>query len=210
LALIQAFILSLLFILLPMRRLRRSEAEDKWSHLVYFFGLGLGYMFIEMATIQRFMLLLGHPVYSVSTVLFSLLLASGLGSYFSGRIKPGGERHKMVLLMVGILALLYSFISPFILPLLGLPIAVRLLTTSILIAPLGFLMGMPFPLGVRTLTGSRRALIPWAWAVNGCASVLGSILPTILALNLGFSRIFQIAGAIYLVSLLMVLAQTRK
>ena len=210
LALIQAFILSLLFVLLPMRRLRRSEAEDKWNHLVYFFGLGLGYMFIEMATIQRFMLLLGHPVYSVSAVLFSLLLASGLGSYFSGRITPGGERHKMVLLLVGALAVLYSFISSFILPLRGLPIAARLLATSVLIAPLGFLMGMPFPLGVRLLTGSRRPLIPWAWAVNGCASVLGSILPTILALNMGFSRIYQIAGAIYLVSLLMVVFRGSK
>ena len=156
------------------------------------------------------MLLLGHPVYSVSAVLFSLLLTSGLGSYSSGRITPGGERHKMVLLMVGILALFYSFISPLILPLLGLPIAARLLATSILIAPLGFLMGMPFPLGVRLLTGSRRPLIPWAWAVNGCASVLGSILPTILALNIGFSRIYQIAGAIYLVSLLMVVIRGSK
>jgi len=210
LVLVQASILSFLFILVPMRRLRRSEAEDKWSHLVYFFGLGLGYMFIEMATIQRFMLLLGHPVYSVSAVLFSLLLASGLGSYFSGRITPGGKRHKIVLLMVGFLTLLYSFISPFILPLLGLPFAARLLATSILIAPLGFLMGMPFPLGVRILTGSRRPLIPWAWAVNGCASVLGSILPTILALNMGFSRIYQIAGAIYLVSLWMVVIHTRE
>ena len=210
LALVQASILSILLILLPMRRLRRSEAKDKWSHLVYFFCLGLGYMFIEMATIQRFMLLLGHPVYSVSAVLFSLLLASGLGSYYSGRITPGGERHKIILLMVGFLALLYSFISPLIPPLLGLPIAARLLATSVLLAPLGFLMGMPFPLGVRTLTGSRRPLISWAWAVNGCASVLGSILPAILALNMGFSRIYQIAGAIYLVSLWMVVIHTRE
>jgi hypothetical protein len=204
LALLQALALSVLFVLLPIRRLRGAEIEGGWSLFVYFIGLGLGYMFVEMATIQRFILLLGHPVHSVSAVLFSLLLASGLGSYVSGRLTPGGGGHKLVLLAVGLLTVGYGFISPIISPLLGLPITARLFATAVIVAPLGFLMGMPFPLGVRILTGSKRPLIPWAWAANGCASVLGSILPTILALYLGFSKIFIIAGAMYLVSLWMV------
>ena len=204
LALIQALALSVLFVLLPIRRFRGTETGGRWGLLVYFFGLGLGYMFVEMATIQRFILLLGHPVHSVSAVLFSLLLALGLGSYVSGRLAPGGGGHKLVLLAVGLLTIGYGFISPIVGPLLGLPIAARLLATAVIVAPLGFLMGMPFPLGVRVLTGPKRPLIPWAWAVNGCASVLGSILPTILALYLGFSKIFVIAGAMYLVSLWMV------
>jgi MFS family permease len=167
-------------------------------------------MFIEMATIQRFILLLGHPVHSVSAVLFSLLLASGLGSYVSGRLAPGGGGHRLVLLAVGLLTIGYGFISPIISPLLGLPITARLLATAVIVAPLGFLMGMPFPLGIRILSGSKKPLIPWAWAANGCASVLGSILPTILALYLGFSRVFIIAGVIYLVSLWMVVIHKNK
>ena len=204
-ALIQALGLSILFILLPIRRLGGMEIEGSRSLLTYFFCLGLGYMFIEIATVQRFILLLGHPVYSVSAVLFSLLIASGLGSYLSGRIKPGNRGHILVLLTVGLLTPLYGLVSPILRSLLGLPITARLIATPIIIAPLGLLLGMPFPIGVRMLTDSKRGLIPWAWAVNGCASVLGSILPTILALSFGFSNVFLVAGVSYLASLWMVI-----
>lgn len=205
LALIQAICLSILLILMPLRRLGGSVIMGRWSFLAYFFCLGIGYMFVEVAAIQRFILLLGHPAYSVSAVLFSLLLTSGLGSYISGRIRPMGGGHKLVLLSVGILVPAYGLISPLLRSLLGLPVAGKLLATLLVIAPLGLLLGMPFPIGVRMLTDSRRALIPWAWAANGCASVLGSVLPTILALSFGFSSVFLVAGAVYLVSLLMVL-----
>lgn len=205
LALIQALGLSVLFILLPTRRLRGTEVEGRWRLLAYFFCLGLGYMFIEVATIQRFILLLGHPAYSVSAVLFSLLLASGLGSILSGRIKPAGRGHKLVLLSIGLLTPLYGLASPLLRTLLGLPIAARMLATPIIIAPMGLLLGMPFPLGVRMLADSKKSLIPWAWAVNGCASVIGSILPAILALSLGFSKVFLVAGFTYLASLWIVL-----
>ena len=205
LALIQALCLSILFILLPLRGLGATEIEGRGSLLTYFFCLGLGYMFIEVATIQRFILLLGHPAYSVSAVLFSLLLTSGLGSYISGRIRPRGGGHKLVLLAVGLLTPVYGLVSPVLRSLLGLPITARLIATIVIIAPLGLLMGMPFPLGVRMLTRSREPLIPWAWAANGCASVLGSILPTILALSLGFSKVFLVAGVTYLASLWTVL-----
>jgi len=123
---------------------------------------------------------------------------------------PFFEKDKLVLLMVGFSTIGYGFISPIISPLLGLPVTARLLATAVIIAPLGFLMGMPFPLGIRILSDSKKPLIPWAWAVNGCASVLGSILPTILALYLGFSRIFIIAGVTYLASLWMVVIHTNK
>ena len=202
--LIQALALSILFILLPLRRLGRTEVAGRWSLLTYFFCLGLGYMFIEIATIQRFILFLGHPAYSVSAVLFSLLLTSGLGSYLSGRIQPGRRVHMLVLLIAGLLIPLYGFVSPILRSLLGLPIMIRLLATPVIIAPLGLLLGIPFPIGVRLLEGLKRDLIPWAWAVNGCASVLGSILPTIIALSFGFSVVFLVAGVTYLASIWMV------
>ncbi len=200
-ALVQALGLSIIFILLPLRRLGRYEVKGRWKILTYFFCLGLGYMFLEVAMIQRFILLLGHPTYSISAVIFSLLLASGLGSYLSGWIEPGDIGHKLVLLIVGIIAPFYGLSLPLISSLLGMPIALRIIGTFIIITPLGFLLGMPFPLGIRMLTDSKKTLVPWAWATNGCASVLGSILPTILALSFGFSRVFFMAGASYIVGL---------
>ncbi len=200
-ALVQALGLSIALILLPLRRLGGLEVEGRWKILMYFFCLGLGYMFIEVASIQKFILLLGHPTYSISAIIFSLLLASGLGSYLSGRIEPRSRGHKLVLLSVGLLAPIYCLASPFVQSLLGLPISFRLIGSFVVMAPLGILMGIPFPVGIRMLTEPKKALVPWAWAANGCASVLGSMLPTILALSFGFSRVFLVAGIIYLVSL---------
>jgi hypothetical protein len=204
LALAQALALSVVLILSPIRAKGGSRVEGRLRPLAYFFCLGLGYMFVEMATVQRFILLLGHPSYSISVVIFSLLLTSGLGSYLSGRIEPGGLSHKLVLISIGLLTFLYGLASPLVNQLLGLPTALRLLATFTLLAPLGLLMGMPFPLGIGMLKGPRGGLIPWAWATNGCASVLGSILPTILALSFGFSTVFFLAGAAYLVSILTI------
>ncbi len=203
LALAQALILSVVLILLPIRK-HGKPIEGRLRPLVYFFCLGVGYMFVEMATVQRFILLLGHPTYSISVVIFSLLLSSGLGSYISGRIEPGSLRHKLVLLTIGLLVPLYGLASPLVSQLLGLPAALRLPAAFLVVAPLGVLMGMPFPLGVGMLKGSEEDLIPWAWAANGCASVLGSILPIIVALSFGFSAVFLVAGASYLVGLLAI------
>ncbi len=205
LALLQALGLSILLILLPLRRLGGAEVGGRRAILAYFFCLGIGYMFIEIATMQRFILLLSNPTYSISAVIFSLLLASGVGSYLSGWISPVRKGHKLILFTVGVLTILYSLASPIFSFLLGLPLNTRLLATFVIIAPLGLLMGIPFPIGVRMLTDSKKAFIPWAWAVNGCASVLGSILPTILALSFGFSTVLLIAGIVYLGGLLLVL-----
>jgi predicted membrane-bound spermidine synthase len=204
LALAQALILSVVLILLPIRKLGKS-VEGRLRPLAYFFCLGVGYMLVEMATVQRFILLLGHPTYSISVVIFSLLLSSGLGSYISGRIDPGSMCHKLVLLTIGILAPFYGMASPLFSQLLSLPSALKIIAVFIVLVPLGLLMGMPFPLGVGMMRGSREDLIPWAWATNGCASVLGSILPIIMALSFGFSMVFIAAGVAYMVGLLMIL-----
>jgi hypothetical protein len=205
LALLQALGLSILLILLPLRSRNRIDLGESISFLPYFFFLGLGYMFVELATIQRFILVLSHPVYSVSAVIFSLLLGSGLGSYISGRITPFSKLHKIVLLTTGLLIPLYGTSSHILSFLLSLPTATRLFATSLIIAPLGFFMGMPFPLGMRAITDSEKPFIQWAWAANGCASVLGSILPIIVALFFGYYNVFLLAGLAYCASLLVVL-----
>jgi hypothetical protein len=204
LALIQALILSLVIVVLPLWGRIGMRARGPPLLLAYFFCLGLGYMFVEMALVQRFILVLGHPTYSISVVISSLLLASGLGSYLSGRVEPGRLRHRLVLLSVGLLIPLYGFLFRDLHRLLDIPAQFRLIAVFIVILPLGILMGMPFPIGVRLISEANRESIPWAWAVNGCASVLGSIAPSILAFQLGFTSVFLCAGAAYLVNLVII------
>ncbi|OGD44283.1 hypothetical protein A3K69_00485 [Candidatus Bathyarchaeota archaeon RBG_16_57_9] len=199
--LLQALALSILIVILPLYRLGGSVEK---SGLLYFFLIGLGYMFIEITTIQRFILILGNSVYSISMVLFSLLLSSGLGSYYSGRIEPRSRNHMLIIQGLGGLSILYGLIFRLEWALLGLDFGARLLLSFIFIFPLGFLMGMPFPIGIRMHEASGGSFVGWAWAVNGCASVLGSIIPVTMALYLGFPNIYVAAGVLYLLNVLLI------
>jgi len=206
---LQALFLSLVFIFLPLRRFRGdSSVRGRWRLLAYFLCLGLGYMFIEIALIQKSILFLGHPVHAVSAILFSLLVSSGVGSYLSGWLKlRGGRALTPIIISVCLLAVAYPFLlRTMFLALLDRPMSIRLLSLLLLVAPLGIVMGMPFPTGIRLLNILNAELIPWAWAVNGCASVLGSILPVIIALSFGFSAVVLLASATYLVGLLMIVS----
>jgi len=201
---LQALVLSLIFILLPLRRI--GKYPRKKGILVYFFCLGIGFMFIEITLIQKFILFLGHPVYAVSAILFSLLLFAGLGSFYSERLKSPAQ----VIPALSLLIILYLLILPQIFNLfLGHEIMIRYLISLVTIAPLGFLMGIPFPLGVRITKKINPALIPWAWAVNGCASVLGSILAIMIALSWGFSSVLVLASAVYLTGMVFIYSSSR-
>jgi hypothetical protein len=201
---LQALVLSLIFILLPLRRI--GKYPQKKGILVYFFCLGIGFMFIEITLIQKFILFLGHPVYAVSAILFSLLLFAGLGSFSSERLKSPVQ----VIPALSLLIILYLLILPQIFNLfLGHEIIIRYLISLVTIAPLGFLMGIPFPLGVRITKKINPKLIAWAWAVNGCASVLGSILAIMIALSWGFSIVLVLASAAYLTGLVFIYSSSR-
>ena len=205
LVLVQALILSTIFILIPLQRIENDRYKENSTLLIYFFFIGLGYMFIEITTIQRFILVLGNSIYSISTVFFSLLLSSGIGSYYSVKIKPGTKNHVKILGAIGGISIMFGLISPQVHQVLGFSFPIRVIFTLIIVGPMGFLMGMPFPLGIRLLSQANNELINWAWAINGCASVIGSILPIIMALNFGFSRVYIIAGITYLLTILIVL-----
>jgi len=201
-----ALFFSLLFIVFPLIFAGKSAIPRAYSWLIYFAGLGFGFMFVEISLIQKFVLFLGHPVYSVSLVIFSLLVSAGIGSRLSARLASWGLRGLKFLLLgvVGILVL-SAFFLPQILPLFhGISFLLRALLTFFFIAPLGLLMGTPFPLGIRWVGSQRPLLVPWAWCANGCASVLGSILPVILALAWGFQTVFFLAALFYFLSLLVV------
>ncbi len=207
---ILALILTFLFIVLPLifGKIPKSQrpAGRLFPWLVYFSALGFGFMFVEISLIQKFILFLGHPVYSVSLVIFALLVFAGLGSRLSVFIDSATARGlKFVLLAVACLLFLSTLYLPQLLSSLqGKSVFFRQLVSILLIAPFGFLMGMPFPLGIRLIGAQRPFLVSWAWCANGCASVLGSILPVIIALAWGFQAVFLLASLSYALGLLAI------
>jgi len=180
-------------IVLPLVGLRAqwgSIAARVGGEMVYFAGLGIGFLFVELALIQRLILFLDHAVYAFATVLFALLIASGAGSFVSARVSLRGALGALIVLI-----LLYPFLLPPIFQAtLGAPFAARILLALALLAPLGFLMGIPFPKGIARLNNIAPNLVPLAWGVNGCASVVSSILATLGALTFGFWAV-MVAGA---------------
>jgi hypothetical protein len=181
-------VISAALILLPLWALRRASGPP--DHLVYLACLGIGFLLIEIPLIQRFILFLDQPVYAFATVLFTLLIASGIGSYWSARLPL---RTTLVALVVTAIAL--PGLLPFVFQrLIGEAFIVRALVSFMLLAPLGSLMGIPFPKGLALLKDRAPYVIPLAWGVNGCASVISSILATLGAMSFGFSAV-SLAGA---------------
>ena len=183
----QALAAALVLILLPLAWFRRGPS----ARLIGYFGsIGLGFLFIEIAFMQRLTLFLGHPLYAIAVVLAAFLVFGGLGSGFSARI---GERHArlvpIVVALVAVIVLLLVRLLP-----LGSPDAAKIAMSIALVAPLAFAMGMPFPLGLRGLATDD---VPWAWGINGTASVIASMLATLVAVHFGFSVLVLLAAALY-------------
>jgi hypothetical protein len=193
---------SFLLVLLPLS-LRRGDGAARgvqWRYVGYFTAVGTAFMFIEIAFIQKFILFLHHPLYAVSVVLCAFLVFAGLGSLASSRWR--GRRPALLLVTgIGILAVLYALLLPDLFSALAAaPGAVKIVVSAVLIAPLAFLMGMPFPLGLNAVAGHAPAWIPWAWGVNGCASVVSAIMAMLLAIHLGFAMVVYLAVALYLLA----------
>jgi hypothetical protein len=170
--------------------------------MLYFFFLGLAFLFLEIAFIQKFMLLLHHPVHTAAVVLTAFLLFAGLGSGCSRLLTEYFSPQKvfhisiMVIIFWGIISILT--LPPLFALLLAKPFWLRACFSLVSIAPLAFAMGMPFPLALTRLGQATPALIPWAWAINGCASVLSASCATLLAIHYGFTWV--IAGGLALYS----------
>ena len=191
--LVQAFILALIFILLPIKFFSRNKKIKK-SILIYFFAIGLSYLFIEVVFIQKFILFLGHVIFSSSSIIFSMLLFSSLGALYSQRFKI--KKLTKIIFILFILVILYMFLLDFIIDLfISLNLILKIILSILITAPVGFFMGFPFPLGIRII---KKDLIAWAWAVNGSASVLSPILAILIALFLGYNSVLFLAGLFYL------------
>lgn len=202
--LLQALIASAALILLPAWRLRRTARHRlrddgrTWRVAAYFGAIGLAFLFVEIACIQRFTLLLHHPVYASATVLSGFLVFAGLGSACAGRLARRG-RHAagvrvavaaiavVTLLHLAVLDAVFDALMPW-------PLWARMFAGLLLVMPLAFAMGMPFPLGLSRITPE---LVPWAWGVNGCASVISAVLATLIAVHWGFSAVLLAAVALY-------------
>ena len=214
LVLLISFVAVLAFLILPLA-LGSGKGRQSALPLLYFVAVGLGYILVEIAFIQRFVLFLGHPTYALTVVIFLLMLSSGAGSLSSRLWLPQTNSGWVPLLLVIVTLLADVFFLPSRLTaLVGMGFGYRLLVSGILLVPLGFVMGMPFPTGLRALaalpapefpagqTGSDNS-IEWAWAMNAAASVLGSVLAMVIAIQFGLTVTLACGAAAYVMALLL-------
>jgi len=205
----QAVLLGGVLIVLPLWRGARGSLPGRTTlgFLLYFLGLGLGFLLIEISFVQKYVLLLGYPTYSLSVTIFSLLLFAAAGAALAPR---GWRRPRRFLGTLLALTLVLLALEVLALPwirerLLATPLTLRILVTALLQLPLGLVLGMYFPTGLELLRRREPRLIPWAWAVNGVASVAASVLAVVLAMGIGFSGVAVVAGGVYLIGTLSLL-----
>jgi hypothetical protein len=175
--------------------------------MAYFACLGGGFMLIEVALLQRFVLLLGHPVYSLTVTLFSLLVGTGLGSVISRRAADARLRRTAAVacLAVAAIALIWGNALPFVVrSAVGWPLTLRIALAAALMVPAGLVMGIPLPTGVRLIAAGQPQLVAWAWGMNGALSVLGATLAVFVAMNWGFSVTLACGAAVYGIAALLI------
>jgi len=196
-----------LFVIGPLALADRGQARPRgwFAWLVYFGALGAGFMLIEVSVLQRFVLLLGHPVYSLTVTLFSLLLGTGLGAAWSRRLENSTLRRSgfVGVVSVAIVAAVVIVASP---PIVDWAIQfvrpVRMAIAAAMLVPIGVVLGVPMPTGIRLLSARAPQMVAWAWGINGALSVLGATLAIFIAMNWGFRVTLLTASATYLVGAL--------
>ena len=219
--LVQISVAAIVLIILPLfsigwrgRNRSKKPFTRTWT-IFYFSGIGLGYMFVEIVFIQRFILYFGSPIYAAAAVISSMLICSGIGSYMSSRIRANG-RSPLPLFVLGfiiVLLFLYAIIlTPVLQKTIALPFEAKLFLAFIFIAPPTFFMGMPFPVGISSLAApstrghsgkSNEKKVPWAWGINGCVSVISTALATIIAVEIGFVWVVVFASLAYCLPLIV-------
>jgi len=205
------------FLVVPLALSPETRSGRSLS-VLYFVAIGLGYIMVEIALIQRFVLFLGYPTYALTVVVFLLLLSSGAGSLASRRWFARPASVSVVLAIIASGIAIYVFVLPRLLDaMIGIPFAAKLLISGVLLVPLGFAMGMPFPSGLRALSGPTRELpvnlrsredddhgaVEWAWAMNAASSVLGSVLAIVIAIQFGLTATLACGAVAYVGALLL-------
>jgi len=180
----------------------RYTPKSNILFLLLFSFIGVGFMLIEIPLIQKFMLFLGQPIYSVAMLLFSLLIGAGIGSWISGVKWKGRIRAKLCVsaVIVGLITGIYILVlNPIFAFFLGSPFVMRIFVSFLLLLPLGFFLGMPFPLGMKMMSEfGFEQYLPRMWGINGIGSVLGSVLSIALAISFGFSYAMALGALLYI------------
>jgi spermidine synthase len=204
LALLLAVAASAVLILLPLawlpRREERPAALGRMRVAFYFLLIGFAFLFIEIAFIHRFSLFFGHPLGAIAITLAGFLISAGVGSGISKRAATRWPQAAIMLAVAAIVGLgaIYAMVLPPLFGgLMGLPLAAKIAVAVGLLAPLGFAMGLPFPLGLGRVSESALDLMPWAWGINGCASVAAAVMASLLAMHFGFTTVLAIALGFY-------------
>ncbi|PYV49704.1 MAG: hypothetical protein DMG94_00285 [Acidobacteria bacterium] len=203
--LIISIVAVIAFLVLPLA-VRDRTAHHNAGALLYFIAVGLGYILVEISLIQRFVLFLGHPTYALTVVVFLMLLSSGIGSLASRRWCADVHRLWLPLCAIIFVLVIYTGVLPLLLGrLVGAPFFAKLIISGIVLVPLGFVMGMPFPTGLRGLASARPDdnSIEWAWAMNAASSVLGSVLAIVVAIQFGLNATLACGAAAYFLALLL-------
>jgi hypothetical protein len=198
--LLQTLIVAPLLMFLPLVFIganRKSNSPPaKGGIALYFSMLGLAFMFIEMGYIQKFIMVLAHPIVALALVLCIMLIFSGMGSLVSARIHEG----KRLIPFAALLLLSFTslvFLDGILKALLPAPLIVKCIAAVILLGPLAFFMGMPFPMGLQLVSDRQSSYIPWVWAVNGVASVIAPVLGSLLSVCLGFRMVMLFSALLY-------------
>jgi hypothetical protein len=212
LVLLLSVLAVLAFLIIPLAV--RGAQRQTLLPMMYFVAIGLGFILVEIAFIQRFVLFLGHPTYALTVVVFLLLLSSGAGSLLSHRWlhRPVHRLWPLGLIVVALIA--YGVVLPNLLPaLVGVAFPLKLVISALLLVPLGFAMGMPFPSGLKGLARTDESesisestsenAVEWAWAMNAASSVLGSVLAMVIALKFGLNVVLLCGAAAYVAAMLV-------
>jgi spermidine synthase len=205
-------VLVALFILGPLLMAggRRPRGWLEW--LVYFGALGAGFMLIEVSVLQRFVLLLGHPVYSLTVTLFSLLLGTGIGAAWSRRVRADELRRSTataILIIAALSVAMMAATEPLVTWAIPFSRAARMAIAVASLVPIGVVLGIPMPTGLRILSARAPQMVTWAWGMNGAFSVLGAALAIFIAMNWGFRVTLFSASGTYLVGLAAFIVATK-
>jgi len=202
LSLVQILLLSLVLILVPlwMRNRMTTAQPGRLGVFLYFAALGLGFMFIEIALLQKLSVFVGGPMYSMAITLASILIYSGLGSYVGRKFENNLGRclAMVIVIIVAVIGGEIYFLNRILPALMGLRLEVRWVVASIAVLPVAFLLGMPLPTGLRILQQIDPVVRPWAWGINAFATVIGGIMCVLLSIEKGFTVTLLAAAALYL------------
>jgi len=206
--------LTFVCIIVPLILTSKKPAlRETLPHFIFFAAIGLGFMLVEISQMQRLIVFLGHPTYALSVVLFSLLLAGGLGSYTTQKISNLGVVSSVTLrlLLLLVILILFGKLTPYaITAFQGSITTFRILVAMLILFPLGLFMGMAFPIGMKLASTSSALLTPWLWGINGATSVCASVLAVVIAVSSTISTALWTGFSCYVVAFIAFVWASRR